>query len=593
MMITPAYRVFLISMALAILPCDGRASSFSLWVADGMIRVMRDERPRSSKFIHLHAARGEWEPFQVVVSGDRDVVTGIHLSVSELRGPRGNVVAAPAVFREHYTRVSISSKMSPLPPGDYPDALVPLDFPPQALPPAPVVNQPFWIDVFVPRGTPAGVYHCTIRARSKTGEESSVEAAIEVWGFDLPLVPKLRSQIGFVWRTVAQAHGFDSTIDEPGPELTRLLEEYADLIAAHRLSIDQPRDGFPDARTGEFDRKKAEQALHKHFFRRHCASIALPMWTEWPLHDPLGSDRKRAMRFVADWVRMVESLGCGSRAYAMFGDLDEPNSAEAYDLVRRWGDFFNDTEMKHGVRIPLFVSEQPTPEKPEWGSLDGAADIWAVLCEDVWTDLEGPNPARNIAKQLAKGNEVWTYPALVQVPDSWLKLRGRPEKLTEGNPPAWILDYPPMNFRILGWLMPIHGITGFSYWDILHRADEVDVWKTAGNFINRGWDEKIYNGDGLLIYPATIKKHGINAPFASMRLKWAREMAEDFDYIMLAAEKGLMQRALQIGATFARGFGDWNDNVPALFEARRQIGDLLSSGIMSQAAAPTQERSAP
>lgn len=556
-----------------------QAAGFEFWAADGMTRIFRDTRPEPVRIVNLHAARGEREPFQVVVTGDSPTVRGTTIRISELRNETGGKLPAPAIFRERYVRVSASTPMSPLPPGDYPDALVPArsSFAEKPEPlPSGTINQPWWIDVSAPRSAKPGVYSATITATAPNREAQAIELRLNVWSFQLPLVPKLRSQVGTVWRDVARVHGFDPDASKPSPALASLLDAYADLLAEHRLSIDHSHDGFPDSLTGEFDEKKTITSLQRHFLNRHAANSALPLWPQWPFADPLGADRERAMAYAARWATMADKLGCGSRIYAYFGDLDEPHLSESYDLVRKWGAFFNETEQRHGVRLPFFVTEKPTPHKAEWGSLNGAVDIWVVLCEDVWTDLEGPDPKREIARQIAKGREVWTYPALVQIPNGWLKQRGWPQALKEGNAPSWILDFPPMNYRILGWLMPRHGITGFSYWDTIHRAHEVDVWAAAGNFINKGWDEKIYNGDGLLIYPATKSRHGLDAPLPSIRLKWAREMCDDYDYLMLAAEQGWLSEALRIASSFARGFGDWNDNTAALYEARRQIGERLS-----------------
>ena len=64
-------------------------------------------------------------------------------------------------------------------------------------------------------------------------------------------------------------------------------------------------------------------------------------------------------------------------------------------------------------------------------------------------------------------------------------------------------------------------------------------------------------------------------PIASIRLKWLREMAEDYDYLMLAKDLGLEKEALELAGTFARGFGDWEDDMPKLYEARSQLTALI------------------
>jgi hypothetical protein len=60
-----------------------------------------------------------------------------------------------------------------------------------------------------------------------------------------------------------------------------------------------------------------------------------------------------------------------------------------------------------------------------------------------------------------------------------------------------------------------------------------------------------------------------------MRLKWLRDATDDFDYLTMAVEAGDEAQALALTQTFARGFGDWKDDVPALLAARHQLGLLL------------------
>jgi hypothetical protein len=132
-----------------------------------------------------------------------------------------------------------------------------------------------------------------------------------------------------------------------------------------------------------------------------------------------------------------------------------------------------------------------------------------------------------------------------------------------------------MAHRIVGWLLPKHGITGFTYWDTLFAADGVDVWTDAGTF--KSSDGAVYNGDGSFIYPATEKRHGRHAPVASMRLKWLRETADDYDYLMLARQLGLEDEAQRLTASFAKGFGEWDDKPGVLMEARLQLGKMIET----------------
>lgn len=568
------------------------ADSLKISFCDAMTRVSRDGEAPSAQTYTLHAARGEWEPLQIVVTAAPEQLKDVEIRATGIAKHDSNtLLPAPKVLREHYVRVSKSTPMAPLPTGDYPDALVPLDMPAQDLQGDKAVNQPFWVDVFVPYTAVAGDYTGEVHFKFADGTLGIANYTLKVWDFDLAVVPKLRTSIMTTVRRIAEVHGLEYKDNKPSLTHVGLLNEYYDLLAEHRLSVDQIHGSYPDATTGKLDEDKAERALRKHLLHRHCSTIGLPIWPEWPFADPLGKDRDAAMSYVAQWMKLLAKIRCEARGYVIMGDLDEPNDAAAYENVRRWGEFFNQVEKKHGVRVPLLITEQPTPEKPDWGTLNGAVDIWVPHFSAVWKDMGWAGGKHDIAMRHQAGDEVWAYAALVQIPDEWEKLQGHPKELHSSFPPVWVLDYPPMAHRITGWLLPQHGITGLTYWDTLYAAEGVDVWADAGTF--KTPDGATYNGDGSFIYPATEKRHGRHAPVASMRLKWLRETAEDYDYLMLARQFGLEEEARKLASSFARGFGDWDNNTGVLMDARLQLGELIQAAQHRKQTAAVQKGGAP
>ncbi|WP_395742367.1 DUF4091 domain-containing protein [Prosthecobacter sp.] len=566
-------KALLVSLTMA---AAATAQPVQVSFCDGMTRISREGAAPPSSSNVVYAARGEWEPLQIIVSATPEQLKTLQVRASGIAKHDSNaLLPAPVVLREHYVRVSKSTPMAPLPAGDYADALVPLDMPAQELSGTAVVNQPYWVDIFVPYTAAAGAYTGEVQFQFADGSGAIAAYTLNVWDFDMPVVPKLRTSIMTTVRHVAQVHGLEYQDGAPSVEHAGLLNAYYDLLAEHRLSVDQIYGSYPDAATGKLDEDKVERALRKHLLHRHCNSIGLPIWPQWPFKDPLGQDRVAAMSYVAQWMKLLAKIHCESRGYVIMGDLDEPNDAEAYATVRRWGEFFNEVEKTHGVRVPLHVTEQPAPEKAAWGSLAGAVDIWVPHFSEVWKDMEWAGGKHEIALRRQAGQEVWGYAALVQMPDAWEQQHGMPKKLTSAFPPVWAVDYPPMAHRVTGWLFPKHGITGFDYWDTIFAAEGVDVWQDAGTF--KTPDGETYNGDGSYIYPATEKRHGRHAPVASMRLKWLRETVEDYDYLMLARQLGLEDEARRLTSSFARGFGEWDDNSGALLEARRQLGLLIET----------------
>ncbi|MCB1210913.1 MAG: DUF4091 domain-containing protein [Verrucomicrobiales bacterium] len=511
----------------------------------------------------------------MIATGDPEVLTGARVSATAAKLiETAEVLPLPEVLREQYVKVSSSTPRSPLPAGEYADALVPQSFPEVPFPRIESVNVPFWVDVFIPYGTKAGLYQGSLELRLASGDVREMSYRVTVWGIDLPVVPALRSSIALSWRRVAEIHGFDRDADYPTPELQALLNEYTNLLAQHRLSVNELRGTYPDAKTGVLDPEAAEKELRRHLLHQHASTISLPLGPEWPFADPLGRDRMAAQRYAAEWVKLLDHFHCAERGYVLMTNLDEPNDGKGYAAVREWGTFFNEVEAKYDVRLPLLITEQPTPDDPSWGTLVGAADIWVPHFSAVFEDMEASSGKRDIARRIAAGDEVWTYAALVQMSDAWEVANQRPDVLKEAHPPVWCTDYPPMNFRILPWLLMRHGITGLAYWDVVHFEKGVDPWTDAGSF--QGFDGSIFNGDGFFIYPATKDRHGSNQPVASIRLKWLRDSMEDYDYLsLLAAAKG-RDVALAQSAGFAEGFGSWHDDAVALHAARREIAALLS-----------------
>lgn len=544
------------------------------WVADGMTRVSRIEAPKPDLSVSISAARGEWESFQVVVSGPAEKIKGIKLEASPLKGPTAVTIPPATVLREHYVHVTRSTPQAPLPPGDYPDALVPQDFPWQELKTG-AVNQPFWVDVFVPYPTPPGTYTGAITV----GDTAiTIPVTVEVFLFELPVTPSLRTSFTASWRRIAEAHGLDGKQGTPSPELAGLVTQYEDLFARHRLSIDQAYSTFPDRPSGKFNETKVETALRKHVLHRHVSAVGLPIAAHWPFLDPLGKDRTAAQNYVAQWLKMLTRIRGESRGYATIPELAEPNTFEAYSDLRRWGEFFNEVEHAQGVRIPFLVKEQPAPDDAWWGRLDGAVDIWAPTLAAAWHDLESPEGKRDIARRLKAGDQVWLNVARLPLPGRPASDGVNPKPQTSGATeklPIWALDFQPVNHRILGWILPLHGITGLTAWETLFASPGVDVWSDAGN--SKTSTGVICNGDGSYIYPVTRKNRRTNAPVASIRLKWLRDMAEDYDYLTIARDLGLANEAADLTKTIARGFGDWDADPAKLLATRLKLGELIES----------------
>ena len=557
--------------------------ALDFWSTHGMDRVLRQDSPRPLLEPIIHAARGEWEPLQVVATGLDSEMTGLQVQATPLANSTGDIIPPPVVLREHYVAVTQPSELSPGIANHYPDALVPQSFPQQPGPSTGMSNQPFWLDVYVPPSAVPGNYTGTVTLTTESGQQRQINYMLHVWDFTLPERPALKSSMFIVWRRIAEVHGFSHESGEAEPKLQQVLDAYYDMLAAHRLCPHEVWATYPDAAepTSEMSFQAMASGLKKHLLQRGASTIGLPLWEAWPFNDPLGKDRADAKAYVARYHGMCAELGCAERLYKIFGELDEPHDARAYARVRQWKKFFDEVYQEKQVRVPLLVTVQPMLENQALQAVAGHADILTPHVSALWEDMHGKGAQQLTRKHLQAGGKLWTYTALVQAPDEWKLAQGRPTRLTHGHPPVWLLDYPAINHRLLAWLAPKYDITGFTYWDTSHfPAGNFDPWQNAGTYPHDNGE--VYNGDGFFIYPARQATHGYEGPVASIRLKWLRECMDDYDYLALLMSSEGKKVAIQRASSFARSLTDWDASVEALYAARLDIARRLARNSLRQ-----------
>jgi len=234
-----------------------------VWAEVPTWKVFRDTAPpptdRTAEAVTLRAAAHEYEPFQLVLTPQRPLA-GVTLTRTDLAGPiriaRSNLSYRPVGFVDQPSAVSRQpSAVSHLPsaihhpPSAIPDPLLPVrwfDVPAKA-------NQPVWITVSVPPGTPPGEYVGTITVWERQAQRARIPLKLRVEPFELPSGPPLRVSAEVAWSAVRETAG--GRWDEVRRNVLRNL-------AAHRMGgpgplpvepqIENTADGL-SLRTAEFD----------------------------------------------------------------------------------------------------------------------------------------------------------------------------------------------------------------------------------------------------------------------------------------------------------------------------------------------------
>ncbi len=188
------------------------SSAFTVWAESSLVRVGKTAPPGTASFISLSGARGETVDTQVIVRAPAGGLTNVNLSASALTGPGGASIAASSVtlYREYYVSVTGTANYGggsnpPLGSGTYAEPLIPFNDPETGLALCGTdatlkacnatisagQNQPYWIDISVPRGpsnSPPGVYTGTISITAAQGT-ATIPVTLTVWNFELPAQP--------------------------------------------------------------------------------------------------------------------------------------------------------------------------------------------------------------------------------------------------------------------------------------------------------------------------------------------------------------------------------------------------------------------
>lgn len=363
---------------------DNFAPELQVWAASGMERISITAQPGSLNDISLYAARGEYEPFQIGIRASQSSLTNVNVSVSDLTSSNSQIIPKSNItlYREHYVYVNnpspnLGGTNQPLGAGWYADGLIPFvapttgqDLVGASLDAAPFrvdanKNQPIWVDIFVPRNTPAGQYRGTFTITSDQGTRSG-KIDLRVWDFELPLQPSLNSVFLFYGDQTKEAsieflkHKLNPQFNgrsDPGLE--------RELVDQWGLKLTGLRGFWSGAERGTPNMGPAP-------------SVAA-LQAEAALHQP-------------DLFKFVYSAD----------EID--GYTNLYEPMKEWA------RAIHQAGVDNLVVMAPVPELYDDGSGTGrsAVDIWVVLPKMY------EQSADNITQVLRKGDQVWSYNSLVQ-----------------------------------------------------------------------------------------------------------------------------------------------------------------------------------
>jgi Domain of unknown function (DUF4091) len=538
-----------------------------VWVVPStLLRVGQADAAGSGTSATLYGGRGEYVSFQVAVHAPAGGLKKVNFSVSSLTGPGGAVIrntsANLILYRERYITVKrhspITDEDSDLPfttdngvanvpvtdIDTFPDPLIPFIDPATGKAPptdstyvaAPVKvdadrNVVFWVDVFVPRGTPAGryrgIYTVTSNLKPVTGK-----IKLTVWNFTLPLQPSLKSL--FNGGIGAQVAGVERELlrNRLTPDSQTLSNEARDI---HQYGLNVYDFGY-----------------YENVSYGNCTGDSLKPAP--PSLETLQNavDAQPGGLYLVDYTADPES-SCTNTAY--------------YKSVIAFAQVLHKAVVPGQDGVDNVVSQQPVAELFDDGLGTGrsAVDVWTMLPLNFdLAQQDKTDGLPNVTYVQQKGDKVWSYNAEVQ----------------DGYSPKWELDFLPINYRIqTGFLSQSLGLSGINYWAVTNWASASSAWTNpqGGSGLN------VYPGEGILVYPGAPA--GLKGVAPSMRLKYIRDGVQDYEYVQLLkssacnhevfAEQSMV--ALSASGRGEPNWHDWTMNAESLEHVRIALGNKLSS----------------
>jgi len=508
----------------------GGRRGLDVWWCESGWKVGRDrpapDKNSSATPIRISAARGEYEPFQVVLRPPQN---------GELRsvrvGPFVNRRKQKAPIQLHVDEVAYVRVTQPTDGstrrGWYPDPLPPLQLP---LGLAANQNQPLWLTVHVPRETPAGDFTSKVELNTSWGKVA-FPIGIHVYNFEMPRKTHLRSALGLGSDIINRYHRLERREDQEA-----VFARYLQNFVEHRIS---PYSFFDDApidvtfagegadKRAHVDFRRFDQAAERWlgpdgfttfqlpilgmgggtFHSRHLGELA-GFQEGTPEHARLFGD------YLGQVERHLRERGWLDRAFVYWFDEPDPKDYE-----------FVVAGMKR-LKAAAPGLRRMLTEQPE-EALFGHVDIWCGLTPE-WS-------REKVQARRRAGEEVWWY--ICTAPKA--------PYVTE------FIDHPGTELRLWPWQSWQYGVSGLLVWATVYWTSPLvypepnvqDPWQDPMSWVTGygnpvGHKSPWGNGDGRFLYPPrrdpnTASAPCLDGPVDSLRWENLRDGMEDYEYLWL------------------------------------------------------------
>lgn len=436
-------------------------------------KIIDKEKIGVSDRFDLSMAGNEYEGFQLVLKA-RTPQEGLKWDMTPFTGPEGAVLQAE-VFRESYISIVANGIRM-----NYPDALMPFTQGTFSIPEG-GVNNPFYIKLYAPAGTPPGEYLSTITVSGSDGATQCVfRVCARVWAFTLPATPSCETAMGISGSSIAAKHG----VDPSSPQAAQLYKKYYDMLLEHKIS---PYSLPVDILSGEADAYMSDERL---------TSFCIPYTAD-------------DTRLAALYNKVRSNPAWDAKAY--FYPIDEPSSAAAYEQYAAITERLARVCPGYNMVTPFYMYRF-NESGMEFNSLAMQNGKSNIICA-VSNLYDEDGFASEVAVRTAAGDKSWWYVCCGP----------------QGDYCNLFIHWEGIRHRILFWQQKDCNVTGLLYWCTTYWNDVEDPWSES---LTTPWTGDSAFGDGSLMYNGN--KAGVDGPVSSLRLEAVTDGIEDYEYLTLA-----------------------------------------------------------
>ena len=498
----------------------------TVWSAPSTVKIDQNDikyENKGSAELVFNAVKNEYESHQLLITAAQDV-DEYYLESSDLKC--GSDVLSKeniTVYNEKFIKMAEAAY------GSYsnPDALIPVDTAKEygELKIAKDQNAAFWVTVYVPEDTPAGIYEGTFKL---TVEDAEMDIPVQVTVNDYVLPETTTGQTLFSWRYDRVGVGeLDSSIE--------MMEHYYEFFLDYRISLQSlPIEGTT--------REEIVDALEKYYDK-------LTTYTIQPNPGAVpGGEFVTFSNRSKEMIYAIASMSSPEKNYfdkAMLYVVDEPD-------LRDDGKYQSTIKTIDSVNMILAECVE-TIKNDTSGTYDNFKSI------EGWENsiLEIPNImpiVTEVGRHIVEGKDERSHEFLSKVNTLCPVFAVWDEQLADkivklcdeydiknlwwygcNNPTApygnyHLGDKNLLSARSYSWVQAKYGIEGNLYWDAVAYTTERPNWDQYMNVYEETVRiEGSVAGDGNLAYPG--KPYGIYGPLPSMRLMSIRDGMEELEML--------------------------------------------------------------